>query len=1100
MFTKIAKFFIENSKLTLVLVVATFIVWVASYTIIPKQYNPEIIVPAFNITVKAPSLNSEEVKKYITSPLENKIMELEWIDEVYGISWENYAWVMAKFEVWVDKEEAKIRLTQKLNENMDLKPIGVENPIVQTIDPDELPQITFAISYNEKNSKLTEQERYIYLRQIANIIKENIKIVKNVTTIDIVWWYKKNIIIELDTAKIEAKHVDIMQVLNTLKSDNISSPVWNINLKSWDKVLVNVEWKSNNLKDLENTVIWNFNNNLVYLKDIAEIKYWIKRLDKLSFITNNNFDNKPSYLNKQETVFIGFWKKIWTNSIFVTNDIKEKIEEIKKDLPKNIKIKIIQDEWVTAKDATNMLIINLLESIAIVVFILTLSLWFKNALNTAISIPLTLFSVFSISLLIWENINRITLFALILVLWMLVDDSTVVVENIARHLKTRKLERKTKLEAVLEAIKEVELWVILSTITRLLAFGAMFAVWWMMWEYMWPIPKFALMASVLSTSVALTVNPWLSYYLTKDKDDTKIKPKKRKWSIRKIHINILAKFLWDSKWEKLKRRLFKIIFWISLFIIVIWPIYLWIFKARMLPKSNQNQVYLWIDAPRWWNSEKTREIEKDITNFYINTISSKYPEYNIIKDISSTIWQSFMWDFANLFRWWSYRIWENQISSRINLYSPKKYKEITWKTRISSEEFVIKTRPILKEYLLSKYPDIKIRLLEDPPWPPVRSTFRAKIKWNASKENLHKFTIKLENLVKDIAIKEDMVDIINNFSTTYKKINLKIDHNSLSKAWITTKQIIYSLAIATDWFPVSIAKDNNSLEHTNIVLIWKNNNNLNYLDNFTLTNNKWIKIPLLSLVKKEFSFVEPEIETDKREENFVIASEMWNNSLVYPQIKLIKNILSKDFLQDEYKLKSFSPYKITLIWLKDWKDYIIEWWWEWELTLDTFRDLWTAMAISLLGIYLLLVWQFRSFSVARVIMITFLLWFFGVFWWFSLLYLIKNEYFSATSMIWIIALWWIVVWNAILLIEYINILKNNWLLLKDALIKATYTRFKPIILTSLTTVFWAATIIWDPVWSWLAWAIIWWLLISSILTLFVIPIFYYDSQKSEWNG
>ena len=226
---------------------------------------------------------------------------------------------------------------------------------------------------------------------------------------------------------------------------------------------------------------------------------------------------------------------------------------------------------------------------------------------------------------------------------------------------------------------------------------------------------------------------------------------------------------------------------------------------------------------------------------------------------------------------------------------------------------------------------------------------------------------------------------------------------------------------------------------------------------------------------------------------------MGDNSLIYPVIKLFWILMDEEFLWWEYKVLSWSPYKIEYIWLKDYKKYVIEWWWEWELTMDTFRDLWIAMFLSLLAIYFLLVWQFSSFKIAWIIMITFLLSFYWVFPGFSILFLLNNEYFSATSMIWVIALWWIVVWNAIILIDYINVLKKNWLTIEDALLKAWYVRFAPIILTSLTTVFWAATIIWDPVWSWLAWTIIWWLLVSSILTLIIIPIFYYDSQKNDWN-
>jgi multidrug efflux pump subunit AcrB len=481
--------------------------------------------------------------------------------------------------------------------------------------------------------------------------------------------------------------------------------------------------------------------------------------------------------------------------------------------------------------------------------------------------------------------------------------------------------------------------------------------------------------------------------------------------------------------------------------------------------------------------------------------------------------QPFMWDFANLFRWWLNRFWENELSARINLVSPEEYKKKNKINRYSSEEFTIKLRPKLKKFLLKKYPDIKIRLLEDPPGPPVRATFLIKIKSDASIENVNKFREIVEKEVHKIAYKQKLVDVLNSKTTPKRKITIKIDNESLSLAGLTTKQVAYTLWISLNWIPINLIKNNHSLEATNIILttLDEQNTKLNILKKITFTNPQWQKIPLESIATLKYDFVSNQIYTDKREESQYIYWEMWDNSLIYPVIELFWKFMDKNFWTEEklvknpktkkeekineqnYKLVSWNPYELKYIWIKDWKHYKIEWGGEWELTMDTFRDLWLAMWLSLLAIYFLLVGQFASFRISGIIMITFLLWFFGVFPWFTILYLLKNEYFSATSMIWVIALAWIVVWNAIILIDYLNVLKRNWLTIKDALLKAGYVRFAPIILTSLTTVFWAATIIWDPVWSGLAWTIIWWLFISSILTLIVIPIFYYDSQKNNWE-
>lgn len=1096
MFAKIAKFFIENSKLTFVIVLITILAWTGSYFIIPKQYNPTIIVPAFQIFIEAPWLDATETSRLIVSPLENKIMELEGIDEVYGMAADNYGSAMVKFKVWEDKEKAKIRLSQKLSENNELKPLWVKDPIIKTIDPDELPQITFAISYN--GDELSKEDSYIYLRQIANLVKEKVKTIKNITTIDIAWGYVQNIIIDLDLAKIKAKNTDIMEVYDILEKNNLNLPAWNINTTSWDRIFIETNWKTQNIKAIENIIISKIWDYPLYLKDIADIRDWIKRISKTSSYTD-------FWETSKNTVYLWVWKAIWTNAVFVTDSVLERVEEIRKELPKNIDITVIQNEWETARNATNMLLINLVQSVLIVFIVLALYLWVKDAFNTAISIPLTLGMVFLLAYIFWENINKITLFALILVLWMLVDNSTVVVENISRHLKERASRWKTKLEAVLNGVQEVWLWVILSTISRLLAFWAMFAVTGMMWEYMWPIPKFAIRALLISLAIAFTINPRISYLWAKDiTENDKNKKNKENESplkIRKKYLKLMRIFINHDPKSFKKRKLFKLIFWISLFTIIIAPIYLGIFKARMLPKSDQNQVYVWIDAPRWYNIDKMLDIENDLISFFNTNYSNTLEEeLHLIESISITNGQAFIWDFANLFRWWSSRIWENQLSARINLVSPNSFKELTWNSRIKSEEYVIEIRPLLREYLFKKYPDLQLRLLEDPPGPPVRATFLAKIKTESSLENEDIFVQKIETEIRNISQNQNIVDIWNSNSTTYRKLSIDIDHESLSRAWLTTKQVAYTIAIIMNGMDINLVKNYNSFEANNISLWIKktDKNTISIVKNISFTNNNWEKILLGSIADIKYSFVSPEINTDAREQTTYIYAEMWDNSLIYPVIKLFGILMWDDFLGNDYKVTWWSVYKIDYIWLKDWKRYTLQWWWEWELTMDTFRDLWLAMGISLLAIYFLLVGQFASFGVAWIIMITFLLSFFGVFPWFTVLYLLQNEYFSATSMIWIIALGWIVVWNAIILIDYLNVLKKNGLTIEEALLKAWYVRFAPIILTSLTTVFWAATIVWDPVWSWLAWAIIWWLLLSSILTLIVIPIFYYDSQKEEW--
>ena len=1080
MFSKFAEFFIKNAKLTSVIVIIVFLSGIISYIKLPKQYNPEIVAPAFNIFLKAPSLSSEDIQKYIISPLENKLMELEGMDEIYSTAGEWYASVLAKFDVGIDKEKAKIRINQKIGENIDLKPFWVSEPFVMSLDPDDLPQITFALYYTWND--LEEEKSLLYLRESANILKEKLKTVKNTSTLEVYGGIKKNIIIDINLDAIKTRNLNITDIYGLLKQKLNSSVAGNIYSKSGEKYGIFVDGTESDKVSLETMILTETPAWQILLGDIAEIRSWVKRITKSSSLADKQW--------LMPAVFLAIGKRKWTNAVFVVNDIIKELKKIEKELPQDIKIKVIQDEWETAKNATNMLLVNLFQSIFIVFIILSLSLGVKNALNTAVTIPITLFAVFLASIIIGENINRITLFALILVLGMLVDDSTVVVENINRNLEEREKKGKTKLEAILHAIREVELGVILSTLTRLLAFGAMFFVGGMMGEYMGPIPRFAIIASLISTTVALSINPWISYY-TEGIGKRKKEKKKKSLGLRKKYLKVLEFFI---KWKKSAKRIFyfKLTLWVSLFLVILGPIYGGIFKARMLPKSNQNQIYLWVDAPKWWDNNTMQNISKDISDFLLTEQTGSLA---IVDSISFSLGEAFPPDFANLFRGWLGRNGENQLSARINLI-PKN----TLKNRLTSEAYTIQIRPLLKKVILKKYPDIKFRLLEDPPWPPNQATFLIKVKSDASDEGKMTFFEKVEKVVRIQAPKQNVVDLENSIARANKKLKIIIDHNMLEKLGLSSEQVIQSLQIITYGAEINIIKETSSLEETNIILGSSEEflNSIDLVKNFSFINTRGEKIYLDSFADIEYSFVENEIFSDNKEETLYLYAEMGDNSLVYPVIELFSLLRNKDFLGEEYKVARWSPYGITYTGLRDGKKYRIEFSWEWETTMDTFRDLGIAMMLSIGAIYLILVGQFTSFSIAWVIMMTFLLGFYGVFSGFSVLYLVQNEYFSATSMIGVIALAGIVVWNAIMMIEYINILKANKASIEDAVLSAAYTRAKPIILTSLTTIFWAMTIIGDPVWSGLARSIICGLLLSSVLTLLVVPIFYYNSQKKFW--
>lgn len=381
------------------------------------------------------------------------------------------------------------------------------------------------------------------------------------------------------------------------------------------------------------------------------------------------------------------------------------------------------------------------------------------------------------------DINRITLFALILSLGILVDDSIVVVENNARHLADRVRDGRTKKQAILDSVREVGVSIVLSTITRIMSFLGMFAVTGMMGDYMKPIPVFAAIALTASLFVAFSINPFMAHALDRGHGHHEEKDA----PILAHYANFLRKFIGFGKKEKAARRWLKPAFWISLMLVVSLPIAMDVFRARMLPKADKEQAYLWIDLPRnakAAESEKAAVLAADILLDRKNELPE---DLRIATSVSDTSGERFLPDFANLFRGSQNRRLENQSSLRVNLSEERE---------ISSEEYVIRVRPTLRDRFLEKYPDAKIRLLEDPPGPPTMATFHVKLKGEEGlpTESLVHFAESVQGVVKSIAVERGIEDLENSLSSAQPKLRVKLDNEKMAERGVDTASVEAALA------------------------------------------------------------------------------------------------------------------------------------------------------------------------------------------------------------------------------------------------------------------------------------------------------------------
>lgn len=1070
MIAQFTRFFLENQKITTIFIVIIALFGTLAYIMLPKQYNPSIVAPAFMIEIPANGYDAIDASQYIAKSLENKVKELQWIDSIssYATNW--FVSVMVAFEVGIDQEVAKTRLYDKMYSNYDLRPFWVSEVNIRSIDPEDLPQVSLAFTYSWELDSLRAGK---YLRSAVASIREELKHVPWVTVMEILGGYKNHLSILLNPEKIEATGQDILSLTQLLKQSFSYGVIGDMDIPSW-KTSVHIDNIFNTKESLENFSLW----NQLYLRDVATIQEW--PIDIRSYY---------QYATKEErndAVFLGIAKLKWTNSVVTVEHVLEKLEDIQKRLPKNIVMHVVQNEGTTAEHATSELMFHLFVSIFIVFVILVIFLGARDALNASFCIPMVLGIVFLVALVFWLDINRITLFALILSLWILVDDSIVMVENNARHLGMMGKTGKTKIEAILDSVREVGMSIVFSTITRIMSFVAMFAVTGMMGDYMKPIPIFASIALFASLFVAFSINPFLAFLFHK-KDGGHEWHKENK--LLDTYAHFLARYINKEEGSVKKRTRLKIIFWITLGAIILTPILLGIFKARMLPKADRNQIYVWVDAPRNASVETVRTIESLTSDFLLGKTGSLDSSLLLAESTSSAIGDRFLSDFANLFRGGSNRIGENQFTMRVNLV-PNGERDM------KSEEYVIRVRPLLRNFLLAYYPDLRLRLLEDPPGPPVLATFHMKLQWqeDLTEKELVTFATAMERVVGSLAEKESLVDITNTATTTKREIRVEIDHARLRETGISFSQVMGTLWIYFHTLPLSTLPNTPSLEGTNILLGFDTSmrSKEDILENISFINPNGQRIYLRDIARFTDGFMQSDIYTDERARTFHIYSELGRNSVVYPILHLYSYFGTEEFEKESgYRKVRATPYAIYFEGVNDGKEYRIEWGGEWELTMDTFRDLGLAMIFSLFGIYFLIVAQFGSFMVWGIVMTTFLLSFFGIFPGFSLLYILFGTYFTATAMIGAIALGGIVVGNAIILLDYMNQLIEEGKWLEYAVIEGAKKRFIPVMLTSIAAVAGSLIITSDPVWSGLAWSIVWWLSASAVLTLFFIPIFYY---------
>lgn len=1078
---KLASIFVKNGKLSLLLVITLFVWGIFSFILTPKQYNPRIVAPAFQVVVEYPGASRTEVLEQVTKPLENIIRDIPEVEDIFSVTYHGGMSVInVNFYVGEDFDVAKITLTDRINSRIDLSPLGTKRPVIRSIDPDDVPILTLALS----SDKLSPIE----LRRFAFELRQRLIQVEGTNNIKVVGGRKREIKVLLDPEKLAKSGIGITEIQSALKRQNLFSPTGLI--KTEERYIpLEVAGNIKNPKELENVVVRVGDVGTIRIKDIARVDTGISEVE--DYVRHSKVEKIKGL--PENVVLISLAKKSNANISVVTESVIETLKEPKL-IPGTIHIEPIVNEGRVAKTEINGLIVNLFQAVLIVVAILLVSLDFRAAVLVGISIPLTLASVFGVAYVTGQNINRITLFALILSLGLLVDSATVVIENIVRKLKNDKpreneWEVQFKMRKVIEAVNEVGVGLFISTVTTVLAFLPMAFVTGMMGPYMGPIPFFVPTALVLALFIAYTINPWLASVFIKTEPDSETKKKsifeqiisplvKAGTLVFNIYKNLLHKLMTSPKMRKIY---LSVIFTLLLLSVLLPAVTL--VKFRMLPKADKEQFFLYIDLPEGTPLEETLEISK--------TFEKKLLGQDNIVMVQSYVGRAPILDFNGLFRGVEARKESYQATLRVGLTKPDE-------RDISSEDLVMGYRPEL-EKLASKLrkPDfIKLKLVEDPPGPPVLSTLLVRV--TGENEAL------LENIAKDIYPHirgvEEVVDTDTSVPDDNPTMQIEVNHVRASQSRISSAAIINTLrtAYAGDIIGIYHKDSNLEQEYIRLQMDRRFREKVDTLEKIYIYNDLRLKVPLTDLVTIQSKPTVTPLNRENNKTTTYIFGDMGERSITYAAIDLLTFFWDYKLHDGKGKILETSLFGAT--YMSSTEEVVeISIGGEWELTLEVFRDLGIAMGVAVFLVYFVLVAQFGSFSEPLIILSTIPLSLIGVLPGFMFLFYTVGIYFTATSMIGVIALAGIAVNNSIILLEYLNSLKSDNYNLEEALIEAGVTRFRPVMLTTITTMLGSLTIAGDPVWAGLAYAIVFGLGVSSILTLLVFPILYYIIKGKYWK-
>lgn len=1049
---RIGQFFI-NSKLTPIIVIVTLLLGGFAVMKTTREEEPQITVPFADVIVPMPGASAKEVEKRISMPLEKLVWEIGGVEYVYSMSRPGMSIVTVRFLVGQNQEDSLVKLYDKVMGNMDMLPPGAMQPIVKSKSIDDVPVLTLTV--------WSDKYQWGDLRHIAGQLADEIKKSNNVSDVQITGGQRRQLKVIPDAARMAAHNVSLPAIAGALMQGNTKLPSGTYESGNKEYIVESGEFLENE-KQIGDIVVGANSGRPVYLRDVARVVDGPEELNDYVFMVAGPASKKRGINatpgQEYAAVNISIAKRKGADASHVVDKVLEHVEKVRSQfVPAEVNVTETRNYGATARDKVNELIKHLGGAILAVTIVILISMGWRAALVILISIPIT----FSLTLFIYYingyTLNRITLFALVFVTGIVVDDSIIVVENIHRHFSMRQL---PPFQAAITAVNEVGNPTILATFTVIASVFPMYFVTGLMGPYMRPMPVGSSLAMLISLLVAFIVAPYLAFRLMKhagahNESDYSLE----KTATYRIYVRVMKPLI-----EKPFARWF---FLAAMFTLLLGSVSLLFTKSvtvKMLPFDNKSEFQVIVNMPEGTPLEQTAMVTREI--------GRKLGEIPEVTDYQLYIGRGAPINFNGLVRHYYMRQGGYLADIQVNLTEKSERKA-------KSHEIALRARNLIQP-VADKF-GARVKIAEVPPGPPVMSTLVAEVYGPDIKRQTE-----IANEVKTIFKKTNgVVDVDWMVEDDQTKQTFVVDKEKAMLSGVSPDQIVKTMRIALDGIDVGLAHIAGEYEPVtiNVRLPKAQRSSLQSLREIYVQSAAGKMIPISSLVTLKQGIEDKTIYRKNLKRVVYVTGDVAGRleSPVYAMLEISKKL--KDIkLPEGYSLTEFYSSQPLL---ED--NFGLKWDGEWQITYEVFRDLGIAFMIVLVLIYVLIVAWFQSFTKPLVMMIAIPLTLVGILpghW-------LLHSFFTATSMIGFIALAGIIVRNSILLIDFAQMRLAEGMPLKQAVLDSGAVRFRPIALTSGAVVVGAIPIYLDPIFQGLAVALMGGAIASTILTLLVVPLVFY---------